>query len=383
MSKKLIEEIKSKLLNIGLTENDIDIIIYLFQHIASANKISKDLNINRTFVYDRIKKLMNLGFISKIIKEGKTKFRANKKEIIINAYKQELAIKENSLKRALELLDKLEIKEEKPVDINIFTGNKSIFYILNNIIKEKPREIFIMGSLKILKEKLDYYFENFDKRRNENKIKIYAIINKYIELRNTEIEFIEEKQYSTNIFYKNKSILILWLEQPIAIYIEDKNFTEVNIEVIKSIFDKKIKIYNTKEGIEYAYMKLLKKKNTTLQTFGYMTIEYKKVYSDEFAEKWQTLCKKNNITVLSLHNEEKPLPKKMVQRSKKYGVINFRFLPKIMNGPVAIYLSEDFVLQIAYALEKPQVILMQDKEMVKIYKEHFKKLWTIAKKRKI
>ena len=374
-----LEQLKEKFKIIGLTEAEAKIFVYLLHNTATASEISRILNMNRTFVYEKLNSLLSKGFISEIRVEGKHKFRSVDPEKILESLKQEINKKEKNINETLEIVKKIKLKPEEETFAELFFGKRSIFYLLNTLIKEKPKTIYVYGTLTLFKDIMDYYFENFNKKRIKQKIKIKALVDKYIPLKYSEIEILEQEQKTISFFYNNKSIIIILTTQPFALLIKNKELVNTNINVINKTFEEEVKIYKTKEGIEHAYFKLIEKENDTLDNLGYFGESYKKIYSDEFAELWQKECKKRGIKILTICNEEEPPPDIMKKRVKKFGVAKLRSLPKIINGPTAIVISSNYIMQIIYAVKEPRVLFIKNKEAVKIYREHFQKLWKMAK----
>lgn len=81
---------KEKILqNFGLTESEVKLYIKLLQTGEStANDLSKKTNTNRTFTYDRLKKLIELGLISYIVKDNKKYFRSTKPKNLLEILKE-------------------------------------------------------------------------------------------------------------------------------------------------------------------------------------------------------------------------------------------------------------------------------------------------------
>ena len=58
--------------NFGLTEAETRLYVNLLMvGESTANQLSKRTNTNRTFTYDRLKKLLDAGFVSYVIKDNK------------------------------------------------------------------------------------------------------------------------------------------------------------------------------------------------------------------------------------------------------------------------------------------------------------------------
>ena len=68
---------KQQLINIGLSNNEVDIYLSLLESGQSlVGEITKKTKINRTHIYDRLQKLINKGLVSYIIKNNRKYFYA-------------------------------------------------------------------------------------------------------------------------------------------------------------------------------------------------------------------------------------------------------------------------------------------------------------------
>ena len=163
---------------IGMTENEIKIYLELIKlGSSSATSLSKLSGVNRSKVYEVIKKLSSKGLVHSVIQENKTTFSANPPEEILNIIKDEkekLTEKESTLKNVIPYLKSIQKTEIEQQKANVYEGLKGIKAFHNKILnKAKPNtEICILGVPKIANELLEGYFIEFHKNRIKKKIRI-------------------------------------------------------------------------------------------------------------------------------------------------------------------------------------------------------------------
>ena len=90
--------------NFGLTEAEVRLYLELLKMgVATATDLAKYTNTNRTFTYDRLKKLLNSGLISYIIKDNKKYFKAAEPSQLLSILRE----KEEQVKSILPELEQL------------------------------------------------------------------------------------------------------------------------------------------------------------------------------------------------------------------------------------------------------------------------------------
>jgi len=81
MGRILMTDTERSLEKIGLTGNESKIYLALLRHgTAKAGKISKRAGINRTTTYDALKRLLEKGLISYVVRENRKYFTATEIE---------------------------------------------------------------------------------------------------------------------------------------------------------------------------------------------------------------------------------------------------------------------------------------------------------------
>jgi sugar-specific transcriptional regulator TrmB len=214
----------------GLSQSETKAYLALIELGASlAGDITKKANINRSNCYDALQRLMEKGLVSYVTKANRKYFQAETPQKFLELIKEEetqLKDKEKEIKKILpELIEKSKFSAEKP-EATIYKGKKGIKSIFEDILKHK--EYWVFGSSGKFKEVLGPFFELFQKRVKENRIKCKLIASENV--KGTEIvahaktKFLP-KQYITlisTIVYDSKVVIISWTENPTGFLLEDK-----------------------------------------------------------------------------------------------------------------------------------------------------------------
>jgi HTH-type transcriptional regulator, sugar sensing transcriptional regulator len=214
----------------GLSQSETKVYLALIELGTSlAGDITKKANINRSNCYDALQRLMEKGLVSYVIKANRKYFHAQTPQKFLELIKEEeieLKNKEKEINEILPaLIEKSKASSEKP-EATIYKGKKGIKSIFEDILNYK--EYFVFGSSGKFKEVLGPFFELFQKRVRENKIKCKLIASE--SARGTEIithaetKFLS-KDYITlisTIVYGNKVAIISWTENPVGFLLDDK-----------------------------------------------------------------------------------------------------------------------------------------------------------------
>jgi len=223
---------KTELLRkIGLTNREIDVYMKLLQKgESSANEIAKDLSVSRTHIYESLHSLITKGLVSHIVKNFK-KFYSATAPSKINDYlderKNEIESQKKQAKELITQLTSIEKVKEKGAKVEIYEGKEGIKTIAMDTIKTKNSEILMLNVLKAFKDTVEYFAEHYFKEKIKRKIKSKVIFAEKFEFLDPTAEkrIIEKEEVSpaTTLIYRDKVAIILWLEKPLGIVIENKD----------------------------------------------------------------------------------------------------------------------------------------------------------------
>jgi len=227
---------ETQLIKIGLNINESKVYLKLLNKgVATAGELIKDTEFHRNIVYDNLEKLIDKGLVSYIL-EGKIKvFQANPPENISEMLEKEQT-KLNEKKKIAEdvkkSISRLISNKEQKQEVTVFRGVEGIKFLLNNTL-EYGKDYIVFGAPKISVEIMgDYYWENYNLKAKEKKIKLKMIFNeelrewsKVIKNPLTKIKFLSKKfdTLTETIVYGDKVVIIVWSNKPIATLIKDSN----------------------------------------------------------------------------------------------------------------------------------------------------------------
>ncbi len=231
MTDTLANEI---LQNLGLSKNESKVYFALVRlKTASVNEISREANVPRVNAYDILQSLKAKGLVGTITKANKMFFEPANPDILtelLEKKKKELLETENSIKDLKTLFQ----AKQTPQDVKIFKGKLGIKTILKDVLTSKT-EILNFGSSGMFPNFYPEYFDIWESQRAKQKIKMRIVTSKSMKGKVTTkklqiIRFLdmEFKNQTSTFIYDNKVAIFIWTENPLAILIKDKEFSNSN-----------------------------------------------------------------------------------------------------------------------------------------------------------
>ncbi len=367
--------VESVLEDFGITKNEINIYLKLLgSGELTAYEISKVTGLNRTFTYDRLKKLIDLGLVSYVVRANKKYFKASQPEIFLSLLKE----KEVQISRIIPQLEALKRPALSGDTAEIFSGNKGLRTVLGSLLAENT-DLRIQGSLALFKNKLSTFFELWSTRCTARKRRVMALSYDNIQLSGWQIELLpyEEANKTTTFVCGNKTVIVLWKEDPIAIQITSQTIADDQRSFFDAIWKREIRIYSGVEGIQKAFMELLE------NTHEYMGYGYSKIladlYSVDFSNSWheKRITKGIRNRIISIDNA--PSRSYFLPRTKQKMNFYVRFLPENLMGPACVTLSDSMIVTFIYTEKNQKIIVNKNKETINVYRKYFENLWKIAK----
>jgi len=375
MVKSGIADISTVLSKFGLSGKEISIYLMLLRMgEMTASETSRALNINRTFTYDVLKRLINLGFVGSIIKNNKTYFQASTPSILNSILKE----RGDELNSIIPLLESIKTKQKNPVDIQVFTGKNGIKYVLNMILKTK-RKIFVYGSLFSFKDMMGSFFDIWNNKRVLNKVCIRALSFDDIRLKLSEIDLLpDDEKTNTTVFVSDDLfITIVWSDSPIALFVRNEMVVKEQLSIFGRIWGRKVKVYTGARGVRKAFMELL---DDTKEYMGYgYSKQLADIYTVDFSDMWHVLRERRNIRNRIIAIDDKKSRAYFMPRTKSKRKFYVKYLPEEMMGPACVTLSDSLLVMFIYTETTPKVILNRDKEAILAYRKFFERLWKMAR----
>lgn len=220
--------------NLGLTKNESKVYFALVKlKQASVNEISREANVPRVNAYDILQSLKAKGLVGTITKANKMFFEPADPEILLELLekkKKALSETENSIKSLKTLFE----TEQALQDVRVFKGKIGIKTVLQDALSSKT-EILNFGSSGMFPKFYSEYFNIWESLRAKRKIKMRIVasksifgkipIKKFQTIRFLDTEF---KNQTSTFIYEDKVAIFIWTENPIAILIKDKEFSNSN-----------------------------------------------------------------------------------------------------------------------------------------------------------
>ncbi len=226
---------------VGLTKNESSVYLFVLENgPVKISEIADKIHVHRVNLYDLLKRLSEKGLVSFIV-EGRSKlYSASEPYFLL----KNLEEKESMLR---EILPQLELKKESPKHKSIarvFQGKSGIKAILEDVLRENE-EVYVYGAQGNFAETLPIYFQQFNKRRLKDKIRIKIIHSEKVrEWRQknpiplSTIKYIHRfyDSPSTTFIYSNKIAIVMWVIPPIGILIESKELAESYLNFFKILW---------------------------------------------------------------------------------------------------------------------------------------------------
>lgn len=221
---------------LGLTKVEAKVYLALMKlGSTTTGPLIKKTELHRATVYDALKRLQQKGLVSYIIKEKTKHFEATPAEHLFDKIKEEEQLLQKKSLLAKNLVKELvKIQEEAThkEEAHLFKGIRGIKIIFEDILKHK--EYFVIGSSGKFKAILEPYYDLYQKRKKQLKIKSLILLpeslkgSKYVEtIHGTKKYLPHEFDSPTATFiFGNKVAMIIFVEQPIAFLLESKELVK-------------------------------------------------------------------------------------------------------------------------------------------------------------
>ena len=232
---------KEILKDLGLSENEAEIYLILINlGEATVYQISEQSKIARPNIYDTIKKLVEKGLATSIIKNKKKYFKSVAPERLLDIIKE----KEKNFLDVLPELNRIyEIKKTKPT-IEIFEGAEGFKTIMEDMLKAK-KDIWIFSGMDIsylLKIVPEFYLKRLlsEKKRFGIKTRIlYSKGVKPVKGPGYELKQLSEKGLGCVSYwvYGDRVAIAMWSHLPIIIRIISEDVAKTYLESIKLLWN--------------------------------------------------------------------------------------------------------------------------------------------------
>lgn len=227
---------------IGLRGAEVKTYINLLElGVCSTGAIIKKTGLQSSTVYNSLELLIKKGLVSYVVKENVKYYHASDPKVLLeitNERRKELVINEAKLRELIPLLsDKRKMNSNK-TEATIYEGYSGIKAAFSEIIKTMGRgeEYYVIGArggLPLIWTR-DFFIQ-FNKKRIKLGIKKKIIFNEEVRrsagkdeesLPYTQVRYLMESTPSAINIFKDKVIIALWVENPVAFLIKSKETAE-------------------------------------------------------------------------------------------------------------------------------------------------------------
>ncbi len=224
---------------IGLS--DAEIIVYsalLKLGFTTSGKISKETNLRKSTIYDCLHRLAQKGLVGHSIINSVTCFQATEPEKLLDFIQEKKKLLENSeekIKAFLPSLRELYGSDKPHAEARIFQGTDGFKTIRNDILRIHPKEILMIGAIFREDKVLPFFFEQWNKQRIRDKIKMKILAKKKTEdtpVKDTtlmEIRYLPASICNPVVInvYSDRVVSIVWKEkEPICFMVTNKEISE-------------------------------------------------------------------------------------------------------------------------------------------------------------
>lgn len=362
--------------NFGLTAAEVEVYITLLKFgEMTASEVAKKTGTNRTFTYDRLKKLSDAGLVSSFIKDNKKYFLPAQPSQLLSILKE----REQEIKNILPQLEQLKQEKEIGTGVELYSSIKGVQTALNLMLKQK-NVIYLRGTIKKFQELMPTFFTIWNGRRLKQKSFMKILSSEEIILEYAEADLLsqEEKAETATFTFGDLTLLVMWSEYPVAILIKSKEIAKNTIAFFNTVWNREVKIYSGVKGIQRAFMELLQNTKEFIG-FGYSK-ELSSIYTVSFSDAWHIARTNNKIKSRIVAFDSKETRVYFQPRTKIKKEFIVRYLDKSLQGPACISLSDNMMATFVYTEKRFHVILNKNKETVAVYKKYFEELWKKAHK---
>src|SRR3989338_8953090 len=214
--------------DIGLTNAEIKIYLALLElGTAKAGPILEKTGLQNSVVHMTLNKLVEKGLVSSIREGKRNHYQPSNPKHIVEYINEKRERFEQILP---ELLNKQQISKEKP-EIISFKGIKGIKELLMELLEAGGKEHHTFGSTKESLMLGDVWWVNYHKKRAQKGITANLMFNESLKSGKEELKNQKPEEKTTKagfepltetIIRNNKMGIIIWIEKPLGILINNK-----------------------------------------------------------------------------------------------------------------------------------------------------------------
>ncbi len=361
---------------LGLTPAEARLYLLLLQNPEStASDLAKLSDSNRTFIYDRLKKLLRLGLATHVVKDDTKYFSAAPPSQLLSLLHE----KETALKDVLPALERLRAPPTTGPQLEVYSSIKGLRSVLNLVLKAKG-PVHVYGSLHAFKKTMGPFYELWNKQRLAAAITLHILTKEELALERAHIEPLSEdiEPQTTTFTFDDQVIVVFWADHPVALWIKNKHIADEQRALYMTIASREVRIYSGVDGIVRAFYELIEDKNSEYCGFGYSE-SLAKVYGKKISNSWHESRLANNVGARLISFDDASSREYFSVRRSHFRRFDVRFLNRDLCGPACVSFSRNLIAIFIYTEPSVKVIVSKNKETIAVYRRHFEKLWKMAK----
>lgn len=248
-------EEEALLQSVGLTRNES--LVYMGLGAlgpASASDVAEKSGVQRTLVYDTLKRLIDKGFVSQVDLDGKKLFKAAEPGKITALVEEQQKKTLDNIAKLVPLLEKSYSSEKRPL-VSMYTGLEGLKTVLTQEIDSTPVGGTIMASrvLPNIADMASVFISWWHKKRVAKKIRFQAILDSSPDSLKRGKEVLEKLElcdvrYLPSVF-----------DAPVTYHIYGDKvalLSGASAEMIGIVIESRVFAASFKDNFEYMWLKL-------------------------------------------------------------------------------------------------------------------------------
>lgn len=172
--------LEDDLLSIGLTRSEAKVYVALLRLGPSlAGGIAKELPVNRTNIYDALKRLADKGLVAYAIRSGRKHFHAVEPKMLLRYLEERQQRIEGEKARVRSLLPELEALRPtaEGESVEIYEGKEGIKNVLEDILKTRAT-VYTYGTEDNFSGLLRFYFRHYLDRFGKLGVRMHVVFTR-------------------------------------------------------------------------------------------------------------------------------------------------------------------------------------------------------------
>ena len=371
--------------DIGLTKSEVKVYEALLEiGSSSTGKIVDNAHVASSKVYEILERLIQKGLASFVISSGVKYFEAADPKRILDYLAEKESLLNKQKKDIEAILPELQLKKEFSADkseTQVFKGMKGAQTAFEDILKTlKPGEELVIIGFSGVHLTFQQFLSKFHKRRAKEKIKCRMLLGGQVkalhktldELPYTQVKKTppDEERPVAMLIYKDTSLFSL-AEDNIWIQVKNKRLADAFRTNFEQLWNKDTYILKGLDAIENLFNEILEYDNADFFAARGYFFEKRKEFIKDWARRAEEKgFKLRNIIDSSNKNHE---ISKLPFAKTKYN------LPKEIANMSVYWIFGNKVAIANWIGEEPIIVVIENEEFYKLYKQQFEELWNTKK----